>query len=63
MFKNTPQTRTLERAFKICGGAVGLAEALMVTVDDLARWRSGLNATPDPVYLLALDVVAAGRRR
>jgi hypothetical protein len=56
--QNTPQMRTLRRAVTACGGLPALAKALEVSVGDLAHWLEGQVATPNAVFIRALDLVA-----
>jgi hypothetical protein len=63
MFRETPQTRTLYRALKHCGGAAELAKALDVSVESLSGWLTGNEAPSVNVYMATLKLVAAGRLR
>jgi hypothetical protein len=58
LHENTPQMRTLRRAVTACGGLPALAKALDVSLGDLAHWLEGQLATPNAVFIKALDLVA-----
>lgn len=60
--KETAQTRTLRRALESYTES-GLAKALGVPVEDLSRWLFGSAVLPVEVYMNALSLVAAGKRR
>jgi hypothetical protein len=53
-------TETLQLAAATIGGAARLAEFLDVPRSTLVRWLAGEEATPDRVFLDALDVIADG---
>jgi hypothetical protein len=58
MTKQTPQTRTLQRALQIAGNAGALAGLLGCDAAQLARWLAGDEPTPAEIYLRALDIVS-----
>jgi hypothetical protein len=58
--KETAQTRTLHRALEIAGTPERLAEMLGAPAADLPDWLSGERATPNEIYLRALDLVSRG---
>jgi DNA-binding transcriptional regulator YdaS (Cro superfamily) len=55
-------TRTLALAAKTLGGPEALATRLGVEPAALARWMAGEEIPPYDVFLVALDIVAAGPR-
>jgi hypothetical protein len=57
----TSQNRTLNRALKNCGGADGLAKALKVPVESLARWISGHEMPSAEIYIATLKIIAPAR--
>lgn len=56
-------TRTLQRAAQVLGGFDALAAELRVSISDLVGWLNGSVVLPVPLYLKALDIVAAGGSR
>ena len=62
MKHDTPKLRTLRRALQVFGSESKLAEALGVTREKLRQWLSGEDVSDDAAYLLALDIVAMGKR-
>jgi len=58
-----PHIRTLERALEIVVTKERLAAALGVDISDLENYLAGREPLPHQVFLNALDIVAAGRRR
>lgn len=59
----TPHSRTLERAALVVGGVGRLAAHLGVTEPALARWLVSEEATPENVFLAALDLVLTDLER
>jgi len=59
----TSQNRTLNRALKICGGAIGLAKALKVSVETLTPWLSGHQSPSAEIYIATLKLVAPPRAK
>jgi hypothetical protein len=53
-------TETLQFAAATIGGTARLARFLDVPPATLRRWMAGEEATPDQVFLDALDVIADG---
>jgi len=50
--------RTLERALEVVVYKERLAAALDVTMQDLEAYLAGRKLLPQPLFLLALDIVA-----
>lgn len=64
MSENSPSARTLRRALKACGDNMYvLANALEVSVRELARYVGGDEPAPNLVFMKALDLVARGPRQ
>ena len=58
MSENSPAARTLRRALKACGDDIYvLANALGVSVGELARYLGGDEPAPNVVFMKALDLV------
>lgn len=58
-----PVVRVLRRAMQLAGGRAKLATHLQVPEDDLARWLSGGEEPPEPIFLLAFDLVLSDLER
>ena len=54
--------RTLKQALEIVVTKERLAAALKVEMADLENYLAGEQPLPHPVFLAALDIVAAGAR-
>jgi DNA-binding transcriptional regulator YiaG len=52
-------TRTLEKAAQILGGQAELARHLHVGSEELAAWMEGRSELPTPLFIAAVDVIAA----
>jgi hypothetical protein len=60
---STAVMRTLVLAAQTVGGVAQLAARLNVPLEDLERWIVGTPPRPhNSVYLMALDIVAAGSK-
>jgi hypothetical protein len=57
----TPRTRTVRRAVEDLGGTKAFAEALGVSILDVANWISELAQPHDAIFFAALDIVAKRR--
>lgn len=57
----TARTRTVRRALEDLGGTEALAEALGVTLRDVADWVSEAAQPHDAAFFAALDIVARVR--
>jgi hypothetical protein len=55
-------TRTLQRALKIVQSKERLAAALQIPVPELEAYLAGRTELPQPLFLLALDIVAGSSR-
>jgi hypothetical protein len=55
----TARTRTMRRAVEDLGGTKALAEALGVSLLDVANWVSELTQPHDAAFFAALDIVAS----
>ena len=54
-------SRTLQRALQIVQGKERLAAALKITVPQLEGYLAGRTELPQPLFLLALDIVAGSK--
>ncbi len=52
-------TRTLEKAAQVLGGQAELANYLHVRSEELAAWMEGRSELPTPLFITAVDVIAA----
>jgi hypothetical protein len=55
-------SRTLQRALQIVVTKERLAAALDIETEDLDKYLSGKDPLPHEAFLVALDIVASGRR-
>ena len=54
----TPQSRTVRRAARDCGGVSQLAKLIHADASDVRHWYAGESLPPTRVYIALLEIVA-----